>query len=89
LDLSRFDIHFVFREIIKKTHYMVADPAGYDDHLLYEYELSMNVEFQLVCPVHRYKNTPSEQRLQLVDFYESVLGLVIIYPKRGTSIEPC
>ncbi len=29
---------------------MVAD-HGYDDHALYE--LSMNMGFQLVCPVHR------------------------------------
>ncbi len=33
--------------IIKKTHYMVADP-GYDDQKLYE--LSRDLGFQLVCP---------------------------------------
>ncbi len=54
-------------DTIKKTHYMVADP-GYDDHSLYE--LSMNLGIQLVCPVHRYRNTTKE-RLKLVDFYES------------------
>ena len=70
-------------ETIKKTHYMVAD-AGYDGHKLYE--LSMNMGFQLVCPVHRYKNTSTE-RLHLVDFYQSALGQVI-YSKRSTSIEP-
>ena len=42
--------------------------------------------FQLVCPVRRYKNTP-EERLKLVDFYESPLGQVI-YSKRRISIEP-
>ena len=42
--------------------------------------------FQLVCPVHRYRNTPQE-RLDLADFYESALGQVV-YSKRGTSIEP-
>jgi hypothetical protein len=68
---------------IKKTHYMIADP-GYDDQNLYD--LSMDLGFQLVCPVRRYKNTPQE-RLQLVDFYESALGQAI-YSKRSTSIEP-
>ena len=62
---------------------MVADP-GYDDHILYD--LSMDLGFQLVCPVRRYRNTP-EERLKLVDFYESALGQVV-YSKRGTSIEP-
>jgi hypothetical protein len=68
---------------IKKTHYMIADP-GYDDQNLYN--LSTILGFQLVCPVSRYKNTPQE-RLQLVDFYESALGQAI-YSKRSTSIEP-
>ncbi len=70
-------------ETIKKTHYMVADP-GYDDQNLYD--LSMNMGFQLVCPVRRYKTT-SKERLLLVDFYESPLGQVI-YSKRSISIEP-
>ena len=39
-------------------HYMIADPAGYDDQNLYE--LSMDLGFELVCPVHRYKNTPPQ-----------------------------
>src|SRR6476469_3774678 len=50
------------------------------------YMISMNLGFELVCPVCRYKNTPQE-RLQLVDFYESPLGQAI-YSKRSTSIEP-
>jgi DDE family transposase len=70
-------------EIIKKVHFMVADP-GYDDHDLYESSLKMG--FQLVCPVRRYRNTP-EERLKLVDFYESSLGQVV-YSRRGISIEP-
>jgi len=70
-------------ETIKKTHYMIADP-GYDDQNLYD--LSTDLGFDLVCPVRRYKNTPQE-RLQLVDFYESPLGQAI-YSKRSTSIEP-
>ncbi|MDN5868231.1 MAG: hypothetical protein L0H55_12660 [Candidatus Nitrosocosmicus sp.] len=65
-------------EILKKIHFMVAD-SGYDDQGLYD--LSMTKRFQLVCPVRRYKNT-SEERLKLVDFYESALGRVI-YSKRG------
>ena len=69
--------------IIKKMHYMIADP-GYDDQKLYD--LSMNLRFDPVCPVCRYKNTPQE-RLQLIDFYESPLGQAI-YSKRNTSIEP-
>jgi hypothetical protein len=42
--------------------------------------------FQLVCPVRKYRNTP-EERLKLVEFYESPLGQVV-YSKRDTSIEP-
>jgi hypothetical protein len=43
-------------EITMKADYiMVADP-GYDDQCLYE--SSLNMGFQLVCPIHRYKNTP-------------------------------
>ena len=62
---------------------MAADP-GYDDQNLYD--LSTSLGFQLVCPVHRYRNTPQE-RINLIDFYESALGQVIC-SKRGTSIEP-
>ena len=62
---------------------MIADP-GYDDQNLYD--LSTGLNFQLVCPVRRYKNTP-QGRLNLVDFYESPLGQAI-YSKRSTSIEP-
>ena len=69
--------------IIKKTHYMVADP-GYDDQKLYE--LSRDLGFHLVCPVRRYKYTTKE-RQELVDFYQSALGQAI-YSKRGISIEP-
>ncbi len=71
-------------EIIRKTHFMVADP-GYDDQSLYD--SSLNMGFQLVCPVRRYRKTP-EERLKLVDFYESSLGQVVVYSKRGISIEP-
>ena len=73
----------IYPEIIKKTHYMTADP-GYDDQNLYD--LSTDLGFELVCPVHRYKNTPQE-RINLIDFYESALGQTI-YSKRSISIEP-
>ena len=42
-------------EAIRKTRYMAADP-GYDDQKLYD--LSTDLGFHLVCPVHRYKSTP-------------------------------
>ncbi len=63
---------------------MVADP-GYDDKKLYEYS-KKTLKIDLVCPVERYKGT-SKKRLELVCFYESVLGQAI-YNQRGISIEP-
>lgn len=61
----------------------MADP-GYDDQSLYD--LTIKIGLQLVCPVRRYRTTP-EERLKLVEFYESALGQVI-YSRRSTSIEP-
>jgi hypothetical protein len=69
--------------IIKRTLFMSADP-GYDDHELYN--LSTELGFQLVCPAKRYKNT-SEERIKLVEFYESDVGQAI-YMLRSISIEP-
>ena len=69
--------------IIKRTSYMSADP-GYDDHKLYD--LSSSMGFQLVCPVQRYKSTPTD-RMKLIEFYKSEVGQVI-YSLRSTSIEP-
>ncbi|MDX1371892.1 MAG: transposase, partial [Nitrososphaeraceae archaeon] len=69
--------------IIKRTLYMSADP-GYDDHKLYD--LSKDMEFRLLCPVQRYKNT-SPDRIKLIEFYESNVGQAI-YSLRGISIEP-
>ncbi|HEY6536613.1 MAG TPA: hypothetical protein VIY08_12570 [Candidatus Nitrosocosmicus sp.] len=63
---------------------MIADP-GYDDKKLYEYSKRV-LKIDLICPVKRYKNTP-KKRLELVCFYESVLGQAI-YNQRGISIEP-
>ncbi len=50
------------------------------------YDLSIKKGFQSVCPVKRYKKT-KEERLKLVEFYESTLGQ-IIYSRRSISIEP-
>ena len=69
--------------MIKRTLYMSADP-GYDDHELYD--LSTDMGFQLVCPVKRYRNTPSD-RIKLVEFYESDIGQTI-HSLRNISIEP-
>ncbi|HEY6534502.1 MAG TPA: transposase [Candidatus Nitrosocosmicus sp.] len=64
--------------------YMVADP-GYDDKKLYEYSKKV-LGIDLVCPVERYKST-SKKRLEIVCFYESVLGQATIYSQRGISVE--
>ncbi|HEY6536047.1 MAG TPA: hypothetical protein VIY08_09700, partial [Candidatus Nitrosocosmicus sp.] len=64
--------------------YMVADP-GYDDKNLYEYSKKV-LEIDLVCPVERYKST-SKKRLEIVCFYQSILGQAI-YRQRRISIEP-
>jgi len=63
---------------------MVAADPEYGDQEMYD--LSIKKGFQLVCPVRRYKKT-KEERLKLVDFYDSALDQ-IIYSKRSTSIEP-
>jgi Transposase DDE domain len=64
--------------------YMAAD-CGYDDHKLYD--LSTKRGFELVCPVSEIYNHTSNERLQLIEFYESKLGQVI-YSWRGISVEP-
>ena len=46
-------------EIIKKVHFMVADPGYDDDHDLYE--SSIKKGFQLVCPVRRYRKTSKKK----------------------------
>ena len=68
---------------LKRIHLVVADP-GYDDQSLYD--LSMARGFQIVCSIRKYKNTP-EERMKLVDFYQSALGQVI-YSRRRISVEP-
>ena len=69
--------------MIKRILYMSANP-GYDDHELYDSSSSMG--FQLVCPVKRYRNTPSD-RIKLIEFYKSDIGQTI-YSLRSISIEP-
>ncbi len=65
--------------------YMIADP-GYDAKGLYEYSKN-TLGIDLVCPVvERYEST-LKKRLELVCFYESVLGQAI-YNQRGISVEP-
>jgi hypothetical protein len=54
---------------------MTACPPGYEDQDLHE--LSMH-GFQLVCPVRRYRSTPTE-RIEITDFHESTLGQVVYY----------
>jgi hypothetical protein len=41
----------------------------------------------MVCPVSEIYNHTSNERLQLIEFYESKLGR-IIYSWRGISVEP-
>ena len=69
---------------LPSVFYMIADP-GYDDKKLYEYSKKI-LGIDLVCPVERYKST-SKKRLELVCFYQSVLGQAI-YSRRRISIEP-
>jgi len=69
---------------LPSLRYMTADP-GYDDKKLYEYGKRI-LGIDLVCPVERYEST-FKKRLELVCFYESVLGQSI-YKQREISIEP-
>jgi Transposase DDE domain len=69
---------------LPSLRYMVADP-GYDDKNLYDYSKKV-LGIDLVCPVKRYKST-SKKRLEIVCFYQSILGQTI-YSQRRISIEP-
>ena len=60
--------------MIKRILYMSADP-GYDDHELYD--LVAVWDLQLVCPVKRYTNIPSD-RIKLIEFYKSILDKLSI-----------
>jgi hypothetical protein len=68
---------------LPSLYYIVADP-GYDDKKLYRYSKSIGNRFGLFS-VERYKNT-SKERLELVYFYEFVLGQ-FTYNQRRISIE--
>ncbi len=64
--------------------YTIADP-GYDAKKLYKHS-KKTLGIDLVYPVERYEST-SKKRLELVCFYESILGQAV-YDRRGVSIEP-
>src|SRR6476659_11122672 len=66
------------------VHYMTVD-SRYDDHKLYS--LSIDIVFELVCPVSEIYNHTSADRLQLINFYDSELGQAI-YSWRSISVEP-
>ncbi|MBV9178945.1 MAG: transposase, partial [Nitrososphaeraceae archaeon] len=70
--------------LLQGVRYMAAD-SGYDDYKLYN--MSITRGFELVCPVSEIYSHTSNDRLQLIEFYESKLGQ-IIYSWRGISIEP-
>ncbi len=61
---------------------MTAGPGYDNDHALYN--LSNDLGFQLVCPIRKYRNTPSE-RLDLIDFHESAIGQVV-YSQRDVNL---
>src|SRR6476660_1953845 len=69
------------------VRYMAAADSGYDDHKLYNLSIDRR-GFELVCPVSEIYNNTSSERLQLINFYESELGQIIIYSWRGISVEP-
>jgi DDE family transposase len=60
------------------VHYMAADSGCY---------ICTDRGFELVCPVSEIYSHTSNDRLQLMEFYESELGQVI-YSWRGISVEP-
>ena len=74
-------------ETIKKIHhYMVSDP----DTMIRDYMIAQKKDFSsYVYPVHRYRKTPPEERLKLVDIFLSIdfRSSNLIYSKRS-SIEP-
>jgi hypothetical protein len=67
---------------LPSLRYIVAD-HGYDAKKLYGYSKELGID--LVCHVERYAST-SKKRLEIVCFYQSVLGQAI-YSKR-ISVEP-
>ena len=63
----------------------ISGDSGYDDHKLYDYSSNV-LGIDLVCPIERYEST-SGNRLELMHFYESVIGQAI-YRWRSISVEP-
>jgi hypothetical protein len=63
----------------------VSADSGYDDHKLYNLSIDRR-GFELVCPVSQIYSNTSNNRLQLIEFYESELGRAI-YSWRGISVE--
>lgn len=66
------------------VRYTAAD-SGCDDHKLYEYSIHV-LGVDLVCPIARYEHT-SNDRLELMHFYESIIGQAI-YNWRSISVDP-
>ncbi len=64
--------------------YLIADPR-YNDKKLYGHSKKV-LGIDLVCPVERYESSP-KKRLELVCFYQSVLGQAI-YSQSRISVEP-
>ncbi|MBV9176847.1 MAG: transposase, partial [Nitrososphaeraceae archaeon] len=89
-DITRADVQdnqiypTITSSLPQGVRYMAAD-SGYDDHQLYN--MSRTRGFELVCPVSQIYSDTSNDRLQLIEFYESELGQVI-YSWRGISVEP-
>ena len=89
-DITRADVQdnqiypTITSSLPQGVRYMAAD-SGYDDHKLYN--MSRTRGFELVCPVSQIYSDTSNDRLQLIEFYESELGQAI-YCWRSISVEP-
>ena len=66
------------------VRYIVGD-EGYDDHELCDF--SRYRGFLLVFPLERYKHTTDNNRLALLQFYNSQYGQYV-YSRRSISVEP-
>ena len=66
------------------VRYVVGD-EGYDDHKLCDF--SRYRGHLLVFPLERYKHTIDNDRLALLQFYQSEFGQYV-YSQRSTSVEP-
>ncbi len=66
------------------VRYVVGD-EGYDDHKLCDF--SRYRGFLLVFPLERYRHTTDNNRLALLQFYQSEFGQHV-YSRRSISVEP-